>query len=94
MAIMHNGRFVADTTPAEARGRLAGTIFQGMVDRERLDEIDRGHRVTQGILVEGRHRVRIHVPEGSPPEDFEPAEPTLEDAYLLLAQANGEGTTL
>ena len=92
MAIIANGRFVADTTPSEARGRLAGTIFQGMVERERLAEIDRDFRVTQGILVEGRHRMRIHVPEGgAPPEGFEAAEPTLEDAYLLLAQTNGEG---
>lgn len=91
MAIISGGRFVADTTPSEARGRLAGTIFQGMVDRERLAEIDRDYRVTQGILVEGRHRMRIHVPDGSPPEGFESAEPTLEDAYLLLAQANGDG---
>ena len=92
MAIISRGRFVADTTPSEARGRLAGTIFQGMVDRERLAEIDRDFRVTQSILVEGRHRVRIHVPEGTaPPEGFEAAEPTLEDAYLLLAQRNGKG---
>ena len=91
MAIMHGGRFVADTTPAEARGRLAGTVFQGVVDRERLAGIDRDYRVTQEVLIEGRHRVRIHVPEGPPPEGFETAEPTLEDAYLLLAQADGVG---
>ena len=91
MAIMCNGRFVADTTPSEARSRLAGTIFQGMVDREKLAEVDRDYRVTQGILIEGRNRVRIHVPEGPPPEGFELAEPTLEDAYLLLARADGEG---
>ena len=91
MAIMRDGRFVADTTPSEARGRLAGTIFQGTVDRERLSEIDRDYRVTQAILIEGRNQVRIHLPEGPPPEGFQVAEPTLEDAYLLLAQANGAG---
>ena len=91
MAIMSQGRFVADTTPSEARGRLEGTIFQGTIDRERLNEIDRAHDVTQSILIEGRHRVRIHLPEGPPPEGFELARPTLEDAYLLLAQANGGG---
>ena len=91
MAIISGGRFVADTTPAEARSLLAGKIFQGQVDRERVIEIDRDYRVTQGVLIEGRHRVRIHVPDGPPPEGFEAAEPTLEDAYLLLAQANGEG---
>lgn len=91
LAIMHGGRFVADTTPSEARGGLAGTIFQGTVDRERLPEINRRYRVTHEVLWEGRHRVRIHVPDGPPPPEFEDAAPTLEDAYLLLAQANGGG---
>ena len=29
-------------------------------------------RVTQAILVEGRNRVRVYEPNGSPPEGFEP----------------------
>ena len=91
VAIMYNGRFVADTTPKEARSRLAGTIYQGVVEKDDLERIDRDYRVTQAILFEGRNEVRIHLEEGSPPEGFEAAEPTLEDAYLLLAQANGSG---
>ncbi len=91
VAIMYDGRFVADTTPAEARGRLAGTIYQGAVAKDDLARIDREYRVTQAILIEGRNQVRIHLPEGRPPEGFEAAEPTLEDAYLLLAKANGKG---
>ena len=89
VAIMYGGRFVADTTPAEARNRLAGEIYQGAVEKEDLAAVDRDYRVTQAILIEGRNQVRIHLPEGEPPEGFERAEPTLEDAYLLLAQANG-----
>ncbi len=91
MAIMHEGRLVADTTPAEARGRLAGMVFDGTVDRERLAEIDRDYRVTQAVLIEGRNQVRIHLPEGPPPEGFEAVESTLEDACLLVAQANMDG---
>ena len=91
VAIMYGGRFVADTTPAEARGRLAGTIYQGEVEKDDLADFDRDHRVTQAILIEGRNQVRIHLEEGQAPEGFEAAEPTLEDAYLLLAQANGMG---
>ena len=88
VAIMYAGRFVADTTPAEARGRLAGTIYQGAVAKEGLAAVDRDFRVTQAILIEGRNQVRIHLPEGVPPEGFEAADPTLEDAYLLLARAH------
>ena len=89
MAIMYDGRFVADTTPVEARGRLAGTIYQGEAEKDALAAISRDYRVTQAILMQGRNHVRIHLTEGSPPPGFELAEPTLEDAYLVLAQANG-----
>ena len=89
VAIMYGGRFVADTTPAGARDRLAGTIYQGAVAKEDLAAVDRDYRVTQAILIEGRNQVRIHLPEGPPPEGFEASQPTLEDAYLLLAQAHG-----
>lgn len=94
VAIMYDGHFVADTTPGEARNRLAGTIYQGEVAKEDLPEIERRYRITQAILIEGRNQVRIHLPEveaakGSVPEGFASVAPTLEDAYLLLAQANG-----
>ena len=96
VAIMYDGRFVADTTPGEARDRLAGTIYQGAVAKEDLPEIERRYRITQAILIEGRNQVRVHLPpeeaaQGAVPEGFEPVPPTLEDAYLLLAQANGTG---
>ncbi len=95
VAIMYDGRFVADTTPREARNRLAGTVYQGAVEQRDLGEIERLYRITQAILIEGRNQVRIHIPqgvatEGGVPDGFEPVPPTLEDAYLLLAQANGE----
>ena len=96
VAIMYDGRFVADTTPGEARDRLAGTIYQGEVAKEDLPEIERRYRITQAILIEGRNQVRVHMPpeeteRGAVPDGFESVAPTLEDAYLLLAQANGAG---
>ncbi len=96
VAIMYDGRFVADTTPGEARNRLDGTIYQGAVAKADLPEIERRYRITQAILIEGRNQVRVHLPpeeaaQGAVPEGFAPVPPTLEDAYLLLAQANGAG---
>ena len=43
--------------------------------------------MTQAVLVEGRNRVRIHEPSRQAPQGFEPAIPTLEDAYFVLMQA-------
>jgi ABC-type multidrug transport system ATPase subunit len=45
--------------------------------------------VTQALLVEGQNLVRIREPSGDAPPHFEPAAPTLEDAYLLMMR-NGE----
>ncbi len=96
VAIMYDGRFVADTSPTEARERLTGTIYQGAVAKEDLTDVERRYRITQAILIEGRNQVRIHLSEGEAaeggaPDGFESVPPTLEDAYLLLAQANGAG---
>jgi ABC-type multidrug transport system ATPase subunit len=83
-AVIRQGRLVAQTSPGEARAAIAGKIFEGRVAPGELDRLEREHRITQAILVEGRNRVRIFAPEGVPPPGFEPVPATLEDAYLLL----------
>jgi len=83
-AVIRGGRLLAKTTPAEARAAIAGTIYEGAVPPSELDDVRAHATVTQAILVEGRHRVRIHAPEHRPPAGFEPVTPTLEDAYLVL----------
>ena len=42
-------------------------------------------------MLEGKNRVRIFEPEGTPPAGFEPVAATLEDAYLLLMQSERRG---
>src|SRR5688572_20408423 len=104
-AVIRNGQVVAETSPTEARRMLAGTIFEGAVAVADLEALQRTRRVTQAVLVEGRNRVRIHEPSREVPDGFEPAIPTLEDAYFVLmhgrpnASSNGDlsvpaGTTL
>jgi ABC-type multidrug transport system ATPase subunit len=83
-AVIRQGELVAETTPTEARKRIDGAIYEGHASPDELDGLQRTYQVTQAILVEGRNRVRIHDPQASPPSGFEPAAPTLEDAYLLL----------
>jgi ABC-type multidrug transport system ATPase subunit len=85
-AVIRNGQVVAETSPTEARRMLAGTIFEGAVAAGELAELQRARRVTQAVLVEGRNRVRIHEPSRQAPSGFEPAVPTLEDAYFVLMQ--------
>ena len=86
-AVIRGGRLVALTTPREARSALEGAIFEGTVSPAELPQLRRERAVTQAILVEGRHRVRVHDPSGSVPPGFEPVAPTLEDAYLVLMRS-------
>jgi ABC-type multidrug transport system ATPase subunit len=83
-AVIRSGQVVAETSPTEARRMLAGTIFEGAVAADELETLQRVGRVTQAVLVEGRNRVRIHEPTRQTPIGFEPAVPTLEDAYFVL----------
>jgi ABC-type multidrug transport system ATPase subunit len=83
-AVISKGNLVAQTTPTEAKQRLAGRIFEGTGSDRELVDLRRSYRVTQAILVEGENRVRIHVPNGAPPDGFQPVEETLEDAYMTL----------
>lgn len=86
-AVIRAGRLLEHTTPAEARAALHGTIYEGSAAPEALEALRRSHRVTQAILVEGRHRVRLHSAGGDVPAGFEPAPPTLEDVYMVLMQS-------
>jgi ABC-2 type transport system ATP-binding protein len=83
-AVIRGGRLVTVTTPAEARNSLTGMIYEGHVEAEAYEALRRERCVTQAYLVEGRNRVRVYEPEGSPPAEFIPAPPTLEDAYLVF----------
>jgi ABC-2 type transport system ATP-binding protein len=88
-AVIRSGRLIARTTPRAAREAIAGAIFEGSVQPAELPELRRTHHVTQAVLVEGRHRVRVYAPGGGAPAGFEPATPTLEDAYLVLMRTEG-----
>jgi len=92
-AVIKNGRLVAVTSPSEARGAIAGQIWEGAVTGAELEEIRKTRRVTQAVLVEGRNRVRIHEPGGVPPAGFDEVPPTLEDAYFVLMKS-GNGASV
>jgi ABC-type multidrug transport system ATPase subunit len=87
LAVIRKGRLVAVSTPAEARERIRGGMFEGFVAPEALGELKRTRRITQSMLVEGRRRVRLYEPSGAPPEGFEAVPATLEDAYLVLQRS-------
>src|SRR5882724_2094448 len=87
--VIRGGRLIARTTPGEARAAIAGSIFDSTVEPERPPALHAEAIVTQAILVEGRNRVRVYAPDRRAPAGFEPASPTLEDAYLVLMRTGG-----
>jgi ABC-2 type transport system ATP-binding protein len=87
--VIRAGEIIAETSPREAKAQIAGCVFEGQASPAELERLQAEFCVTQAVLVEGRNRVRIYVPEGHPPADFEPANPTLEDAYLLMMKGVG-----
>jgi ABC-type multidrug transport system ATPase subunit len=88
-ALIREGRLIVETSPSEALGSIAGAIFEAQLPREELDDVRRTHMVTQAVLFEGKNRVRVFSPDGTPPAGFQPATATLEDAYLVLARTDG-----
>jgi ABC-type multidrug transport system ATPase subunit len=91
-AVIRAGRLVARTTPRAAREALAGRIHEGVVGPTDVPALRASHHVTQELLVEGRHRVRVYAVNGDAPRGFEPVAPTLEDAYLVLMRVGSLGT--
>lgn len=83
-AVIRHGVLLASTTPAEARAALEGKVFERVVDHATLATLERTARVIKATLVEGKNRVRLHVPDGRAPDGFAAVDPTLEDAYLAL----------
>jgi len=93
-AVIRAGKLVALTTPRAARESLAGAVFEGTVAPTELPAMRTQHAVTQALLVEGAHRVRVHAPDSRAPAGFEPVAPSLEDAYLVFMRAGvGAGVT-
>jgi ABC-2 type transport system ATP-binding protein len=86
-ALLYRGRTLAVTTPSEARSSLSGTMFEGDRTARTLGELPAGAVVAQAYLVEGRHRLRLHVPGGEAPPGFHATAPTLEDYYFVRTAA-------
>src|SRR5262245_3769783 len=90
-AVIQRGQLIAETTPSEAIAKLNGAIFEGTVDRSEMESFASKYFVTQAVLFEGRSRARIYLRDGSPPENFTAATPTLEDAYFIITRRAQSG---
>jgi len=82
-AVIRGGRCVTSGGTSDARRRLDGRVFEGIVEPAALERIRASHRVTQAVLVEGSmFRTRVQGDAGQQPAGFVPVPPTLEDVYF------------
>ena len=91
IAVIRQGRLVAQSTPEDLMKRAEGRVFAAVVSSERLAETQRRVHVSNLIRRPDGVHVRF-VANGNGTAalpDARPIEPNLEDAYLLLNLETG-----
>jgi len=81
MAIIDRGEILLEAEPLAAVAALRGRIWQRVVEKVELPELERAHAVISTKLLAGRTVVRAYG-DDRPGGGFESAEPDLEDVYF------------
>jgi ABC-type multidrug transport system ATPase subunit len=90
MAIINKGEILLEAEPLASIAALKGKVWQRVVAKVDLPDIERQHRVICTKLLAGRTLVHVYA-ESSPGEEFQPVEPDLEDVYFSV-MAGHQGT--
>lgn len=90
VAILDGGRVRASGAPQTLVARLAGTVWQKVVDRVDVADHESRMQVVSTRLRAGRTVLRVRSPS-SPGAGFEPAEPDLEDVYFVALASDSAG---
>ena len=86
LVILREGRLLADTTPDALLAGTVGKVWSVMVDHATAERLEATHRVSAMVNLPSGVLLRV-VSETRPHDDAVPAEPNLEDAYLLATGA-------
>jgi ABC-type multidrug transport system ATPase subunit len=82
MAVIVNGRIVADGEPHDLMGLLANRVWRSTISKSELDGMRAsGIRIISTRLRAGRTEVHV-LADSRPGASFEPVAPTLEDVYF------------
>jgi ABC-2 type transport system ATP-binding protein len=81
MAIIDKGRILVEGEPLTAIDALRGKIWKRVIDRGKLDEIEREHRVISTRLLAGRTLVHASS-DSAPGAEWQEVDPSLEDVYF------------
>jgi ABC-type multidrug transport system ATPase subunit len=83
MAIMHQGRVIAQGRPSHFVESLAGAVWTKTIDKKERAEYEQNFCIISTQLTEGRLSIHIHA-EDRPGSQFEMLSPTLEDYYFFI----------
>jgi len=81
MAIINRGEILLETEPMRSLQEIRGKIWQRMIEKKALADIEKDHSVISTKLFGGKTVVHIFSRE-KPGSDFEAIEPDLEDVYF------------
>jgi ABC-2 type transport system ATP-binding protein len=81
MAIIDHGEILLEAEPLRAVDELRGRIWRRVISKQELPALEREHSVISTKLLAGRTVVRVYS-DAKPGNDFERAEPDLEDVYF------------
>jgi ABC-type multidrug transport system ATPase subunit len=88
MAIISNGRVLAEGEPSQRIATVAGKIWRRVIDKSEMPLLQNGHAVISTRLTAGK--TVVHVFSEERPAGFEAVNPSLEDVYfstLHIAEA-------
>jgi ABC-type multidrug transport system ATPase subunit len=95
LAVMNRGRICFLGTPSELRASAEGSVWEVLTDEEGAARLRRETRVVhtqREAREDGTTGMRVRLLSAERPAgEAEPAEPTLEDGYLLLVPPRSHG---
>jgi ABC-type multidrug transport system ATPase subunit len=83
MAIINKGQILKEAEPLKAVEDLKGTIWRRVVEKSKIDELEREHKIISTKLLSGRKVVHVYSEE-NPGNGFELVTPDLEDVYFTI----------
>jgi ABC-2 type transport system ATP-binding protein len=86
MAVIDRGEVIAQGEPAELARGLQGRIWQKVVAKSAVVELQQRLQVISTRLAAGRTVLRVHAPE-RPEPGWDPVQPEVEDVYFSAIRA-------
>ena len=83
MAVMHQGRVIAQGRPSHFVDSLAGTVWKKTIDKKEKAEYEQHFNIISTQLTEGKLSIHVYA-ETRPDSHFEVLAPTLEDYYFFI----------